>query len=186
MAKFIRLVGLSCTCMWDKLNSCAVIFRSSEILADENREICREKVKFLKFSTVWKFFENRGETWNRGKCIMASEGMDAPDRGWYNEDIIWPEDVWIGLGHNIPGYNLALAALTPGINRPGYILACYTGIPAVSLWTRVWHAKSNPNDQLEMEDKVTSLCSKTLRASSFLAWAVISAVTSTFTWNNSK
>jgi len=38
----------------------------------------REKVKFWKFSTVWKFFENIGGNLKRGKCIMASGGMDAP------------------------------------------------------------------------------------------------------------
>ena len=56
--------------------------RSSEISADENEEIFREKVKF------WKFFSESenlskigGKIWNRGaKCIMVSGGMDAPAR----------------------------------------------------------------------------------------------------------
>jgi len=29
---------------------------------------------------VWKVFENRVEIWNGGgKCVMVSEGMDAPE-----------------------------------------------------------------------------------------------------------
>jgi len=44
--------------------------KSSEILADESREIFREKVK------VWNFFENRGDIWNRG------ENASWPQRGW--------------------------------------------------------------------------------------------------------
>jgi len=36
--------------------------------------------KILEISKrILQFFENRGEIWNRGgKCIMVSEGMDAP------------------------------------------------------------------------------------------------------------
>jgi len=48
--------------------------RLSDILADENREIFREKIKFVKFSRVWKFFENRGKPETEEKCIMASGG----------------------------------------------------------------------------------------------------------------
>jgi len=46
---------------------------------DETRKNFWEKVKFVKFSRVWQFFENREEIWNRGgKCIMASEGDGRP------------------------------------------------------------------------------------------------------------
>jgi len=49
--------------------------RSSEILADENRKCLGEKVKLGKFSTeAEQFFWNRGEIWNRGKCIIVSGG----------------------------------------------------------------------------------------------------------------
>jgi len=34
------------------------------------------------FREVRNFFRKQGEMWNRGKCIIASEGMDAP--GWKN------------------------------------------------------------------------------------------------------
>jgi len=41
--------------------------RSSEISADENQEIFREKLKIVNiFIRVWTFFENRG-IWNRGE-----------------------------------------------------------------------------------------------------------------------
>ena len=50
--------------------------RSSEILADENQEI----LKFGKFSTESEnFSETGGNLKQRGKCIIASEGMDTPD-----------------------------------------------------------------------------------------------------------
>jgi len=40
----------------------------------------REKVKFGKFSTESENFSKiGGNLKQRGKCIMASEGMDAPD-----------------------------------------------------------------------------------------------------------
>jgi len=56
--------------------------RSSEILADENREILLEKVKLGNFSTESEmFFGNRGKIWNRGKCIIASEGDGRPCSG---------------------------------------------------------------------------------------------------------
>src|SRR6218665_1113228 len=44
--------------------------RSSDILADENRKICRENVKLGKsFIESEKAFENRGKSETRGKCI---------------------------------------------------------------------------------------------------------------------
>jgi len=53
--------------------------KSSEILADENRKIFREKVKFGKFSTESENFSEIGKkSETEGKCIMASGGMDAP------------------------------------------------------------------------------------------------------------
>jgi len=53
--------------------------RLSEILADENRKILSEKVKLGRFSMKSKFFfGNRGKSETGGKCIIASEGMDAP------------------------------------------------------------------------------------------------------------
>ena len=53
--------------------------RSSEIFADENREIFQEKVKFGKFSTDGEHFsETGGKSETEGKCIIASGGMDAP------------------------------------------------------------------------------------------------------------
>ena len=48
--------------------------RSSEILADENREIFREKVKFWKFSRVWKFLENRGKSETEGNAGSLKGG----------------------------------------------------------------------------------------------------------------
>jgi len=49
--------------------------RSSESLADENGEIFREKVKFLKFSRDSEIFLKIGEKSETGKkCIMASGG----------------------------------------------------------------------------------------------------------------
>ena len=46
--------------------------RSSEILADENREICEEKVKMLTFSTESeKFLGNRGESERRGNASLS-------------------------------------------------------------------------------------------------------------------
>jgi len=51
--------------------------RSSEILADENHEIFREKVKLRKFSTESEIFSKiGGKSKTGGKCIMVSEGMD--------------------------------------------------------------------------------------------------------------
>ena len=53
--------------------------KSSEILADENQEICRKKVKLRKFSSESENFSNiGGKSETEGKCIMVSEGMDAP------------------------------------------------------------------------------------------------------------
>jgi len=54
---------------------------SSDILADENREIFREKVKFVTFSRVLQFFENRGEISNRGGNASWPHGvMDTPEQ----------------------------------------------------------------------------------------------------------
>ena len=53
--------------------------RSSEISADENQEIFREKVKFKNFSSKFENFSKMGESETGGKCIMVSEGMDAPE-----------------------------------------------------------------------------------------------------------
>src|SRR6218665_1970217 len=52
--------------------------RSSEILADEKSRNFSGKGKI--FDRVRKFFENRGNLKQGGKCIVASGGMDAP--GW--------------------------------------------------------------------------------------------------------
>ena len=56
--------------------------KSSEILADENQEIFREKVKLRKFSTESENFSKigGGNLKQGGKCIMVSGGMDAPAR----------------------------------------------------------------------------------------------------------
>ena len=52
---------------------------SSEILADENGKHFREKVKFEKLSTESENFSKiGGKSETGGKCIMVSEGMDAP------------------------------------------------------------------------------------------------------------
>ena len=52
--------------------------RSSEISADENQEICLEKVKFLEFSSEFEHFSKiGGKSETGGKCIMVSGGMDA-------------------------------------------------------------------------------------------------------------
>jgi len=63
-------------------------------LADENREIFREKVKFLKFSTESEIFSKIGGKYEtEGKCIMASGGMDAPGN--------WSTIVYSPLGYII-------------------------------------------------------------------------------------
>ena len=50
-------------------------------MADENREIIWERVKLKKFPRESEnFLEIAGKSETRGKCIIASEGMDAPDR----------------------------------------------------------------------------------------------------------
>ena len=48
--------------------------RSSEIFADENRTFFREGIS----KRILKCFENREKSETEGKCIMVSEGMDAP------------------------------------------------------------------------------------------------------------
>ena len=48
------------------------------MLADENRKNFPEKVTFGKFSTESENFSKIGGNLKQGKCIMASEGMDAP------------------------------------------------------------------------------------------------------------
>ena len=54
--------------------------KSSEISADENQEIFREKVKLRKFSLESENFSKiRGKYETGGKCMMVSGGMDAPD-----------------------------------------------------------------------------------------------------------
>ena len=53
--------------------------RSSEILADENQEIFREKVKLRKFSSEPEIFSKIGGNLKQGgKCIMVSEGDGRP------------------------------------------------------------------------------------------------------------
>ena len=48
-------------------------------MTDENGEMFLEKVKFYTFSKVRTFLKIWGKSETEGKCIMASEGMDAPD-----------------------------------------------------------------------------------------------------------
>jgi len=50
-------------------------------LSYENREIFGEKLK------LGKLFRNRGKSETEGKCIIASEGMDAPDA--MHKETIW-------------------------------------------------------------------------------------------------
>ena len=53
--------------------------RSSEILADENRENFRKNVKLENFPRSLRNVSKIGEEIrNRGECIIASEGMDTP------------------------------------------------------------------------------------------------------------
>ena len=53
--------------------------RSSEILPDENGKSFQEKVKLGKFPTESEIFsEIGGKSETERKCIIASEGMDAP------------------------------------------------------------------------------------------------------------
>ena len=55
--------------------------KSSEISEDENQEIFREKVKFLKFLSKFDFFSKIGGNLKQGgKCIMPWGGVDAPGR----------------------------------------------------------------------------------------------------------
>ena len=59
--------------------------RSSEILAGENRKFFGKKVKMWNFSTESEIlFGNTRKISNRGKCIIASGGMDAPGAVWDN------------------------------------------------------------------------------------------------------
>ena len=75
-------------------------------MADENREIFREKVKFWKFSTVWKFLENRGGNLKQGvKCIMASGGW-TPLSGWCvspRRQLWWPSQ-WMHSSQALHGF----------------------------------------------------------------------------------
>ena len=51
----------------------------SEIFADENRKIICRKGQIEKiFDEVLKIFPKQGGNLKRGKCIIASGGMDAP------------------------------------------------------------------------------------------------------------
>ena len=52
--------------------------RSSEILADENRKIFREKVKFGKFSTESEIFLKLGGNLKQREMDHGLGGMDAP------------------------------------------------------------------------------------------------------------
>jgi len=78
--------------------------RSSEILADENRKIWENFPRSLKFF----FWGERGKSETGWKCIIASEGLDAPGLWWsrihtyYDVDLLQtfyktiakPCDVW--------------------------------------------------------------------------------------------
>ena len=61
------------------MGKCSLL--SSEILADETQKFVSEKVKSGKFPTdSEKFSEIGGNLKHGGKCIIASEGIDAPGR----------------------------------------------------------------------------------------------------------
>ena len=47
-------------------------------IRDENLEIFREKVKLWKFSSMWKFLENRGEIRDRGENASWAQGGWTP------------------------------------------------------------------------------------------------------------
>src|SRR6218665_3287004 len=56
--------------------------KSSEILADENQEIFREKVKLRNSCTESEiFFKIWGESETEGNASWSQRGMDAPGRG---------------------------------------------------------------------------------------------------------
>ena len=52
--------------------------KSSEILADENQEIFREKVKLRNCCTESEIFSKFGGNLKQGECIMVSEGNGRP------------------------------------------------------------------------------------------------------------
>src|SRR6218665_3711910 len=51
---------------------------SSEILSDENRKFCREKVKFLKFCRVKKISKTEGKSETGGKMHHGLRGDGRP------------------------------------------------------------------------------------------------------------
>src|SRR6218665_3831764 len=86
---------------------------SSEILADENRNIFREKVKFGKFSTESEHFSETEENLKqRGKCIIASEGVDVPSLT-HTPTRACASQTYTHI-HNYINYNVSMIWVFPG------------------------------------------------------------------------
>ena len=63
-------------------------------MVNENRKVLREKVKCQKFSAESEnFCGNRGKSETGGKCIIASWGMDAPERGDLGQEITFIDKI---------------------------------------------------------------------------------------------